>query len=169
MESNGKSFDRNGEPVVYQTGGIVWGGVGTNMQHSFMQLVHQGTKLIPADFIGFSEPLFQDKQHHDILMANFYAQIKALAFGRSKEDVHLNLKMNGELDQLSKLLPYKVFSGSKPSNTFLLQKLTPSSLGMLIAMYEHKVFTQGILWNIYSFDQFGVELGKEIAKKMLKS
>ncbi len=169
MESNGKSFDRNGEPVAYQTGGIVWGGVGTNMQHSFMQLVHQGTKLIPADFIGFSEPLFQDKQHHDILMANFHAQIKALAFGRSKEDVHLNLKINGELNQLSKLLPYKIFTGSKPSNTFLLKKMTPNSLGMLIAMYEHKVFTQGILWNIYSFDQFGVELGKEIAKKMLKS
>lgn len=169
MESNGKSYDRNGEPVAYQTGGIVWGGVGTNMQHSFMQLLHQGTKLIPVDFIGFSESLFQDKQHHDILMANFHAQIKALAFGRSKEEVHLHLKINGELNQLSKLLPYKVFKGSKPSNTFLLKKMTPSSLGMLIAMYEHKVFTQGILWNIYSFDQFGVELGKEIAKKMLKS
>ncbi len=169
MESNGKGVDRNGEEVTYQTGSIVWGSVGTNMQHSFMQLLHQGTKIIPADFIGFEESLYGDDDHHNKLMANFYGQIEALAFGKTREEAHLDLKVNGKLDDLARLLPYKVFSGNKPSTAITIKKLTPSTLGMLISMYEHKVFVQGVLWNVYSFDQFGVELGKELAKKMLKS
>lgn len=169
MESNGKGVDRNGNPVTYQTGSIVWGGVGTNMQHSFMQLLHQGTKMIPADFIGYKESLYKEEEHHSKLMANFYAQPQALAFGKTREDVHLELKVKGELDQLSTLLPFKTFAGNRPSNIILFEKLTPETLGMLISMYEQKVFVQGILWNIYSFDQFGVELGKELAKKILES
>ncbi len=167
MESNGKEVDRNGEKVDYQTGTIVWGSVGTNMQHSFMQLLHQGTKIIPSDFIGFEKPLHGDEEHHKKLMANFYGQIEALAFGKTIEEAHLDLKMAGHIDAMARLLPYKVFSGNKPSTSLIIKKLTPKNLGMLISMYEHKVFTQGVLWNIYSFDQYGVELGKELAKKML--
>ena len=169
MESNGKSVDRKGENVTYQTGSIVWGSVGTNMQHSFMQLLHQGTKMIPADFIGFEESLYGDNDHHTKLKANFYAQSQALAFGKTKEEAHLELKIGGKLEHLASLLPYKIFKGNKPSTTIVIKKLTPQTLGMLISMYEHKVFVQGVLWNIYSFDQFGVELGKELAKKMLES
>jgi glucose-6-phosphate isomerase len=165
MESNGKSVDRNGDRVDYQTGTIIWGSTGTNMQHAFMQLVHQGTKLIPTDFIGFEESLHGLTDHHKKLMANYYAQTEALAFGKTKEEVHLDLKFNNQTDKISSLLPFKVFEGNKPSNTILLKKLTPKSLGKLIAMYEHKLFIQGVLWNIYSFDQFGVELGKELANK----
>ena len=167
MESNGKEVDRNGEKVDYQTGTIVWGSVGTNMQHSFMQLLHQGTKIIPSDFIGFEKPLHGDEEHHKKLMANFYGQIEALAFGKTIEEAHLDLKMAGHIDAMARLLPYKVFSGNKPSTSMIIKKLTPKNLGMLISMYEHKVFTQGVLWNIYSFDQYGVELGKELTKKML--
>ncbi len=167
MESNGKEVDRNGEKVDYQTGTIVWGSVGTNMQHSFMQLLHQGTKMIPSDFIGFEKPLHGDEEHHKKLMANFYGQIEALAFGKTIEEAHLDLKMAGHIDAMARLLPYKVFSGNKPSTALIIKKLTPKNLGMLISMYEHKVFTQGVLWNIYSFDQYGVELGKELTKKML--
>jgi glucose-6-phosphate isomerase len=169
MESNGKGVDRNGDKVNYQTGTIVWGSTGTNMQHAFMQLVHQGTKLIPADFIGYKESLYGLTDHHKKLMANFYGQIEALAFGKSKEEVHLELKFSGDEDKINQLLPFKVFEGNRPSNTILFNKLTPRSLGKLVAMYEHKIYTQGILWNIYSFDQFGVELGKELAKKLLKT
>ncbi|MGB1284515.1 MAG: glucose-6-phosphate isomerase [Polaribacter sp.] len=169
MESNGKSVDRNGNAIEYQTGTIVWGSIGTNMQHAFMQLVHQGTKLIPADFIGYKESLHGLTDHHKKLMANYYAQMDALAFGKTKQEVHLELKSSGDADKISQLLPFKVFQGNKPSNTILFDKLTPHSLGKLIALYEHKIFVQGILWNIYSYDQFGVELGKELAKKLLSS
>lgn len=167
MESNGKSVDRNGYFVDYQTGTIVWGSTGTNMQHAFMQLVHQGTKLIPSDFIGFKKSLHGLEDHHKKLMANFYAQMDALAFGKSKEEVHLELKASGQIDKINSLLAYKVFDGNRPSNCILFDKLSPKTLGMLIAMYEHKIFVQGVIWNIYSYDQFGVELGKELAKKLL--
>ena len=167
MESNGKSVDRDGNPVDYQTGNIIWGNTGTNVQHAFMQLVHQGTKLIPVDFIGFEESLYGNKDHHDKLMANFYAQAEALYAGKTREEVHLDMKVQGQADRIEQLLPFRVFEGNKPSNAFLFQKLTPRNLGILIAMYEHKTFVQGVIWNIYSFDQFGVELGKELASKLL--
>lgn len=167
MESNGKGVDRNGDKIDYQTGTIVWGSTGTNMQHAFMQLVHQGTKLIPSDFIGYKESLYGLTEHHKKLMANYYGQMEALAFGKSKEEVHLELQTSSDADKTSALLPFKVFEGNRPSNALLFDKLTPHSLGMLIALYEHKIYTQGILWNIYSYDQFGVELGKELAKKLL--
>ncbi|MDG1037819.1 MAG: glucose-6-phosphate isomerase, partial [Polaribacter sp.] len=167
MESNGKGVDRNGDKIDYQTGTIVWGSTGTNMQHAFMQLVHQGTKLIPADFIGYKESLNGLTDHHNKLMANYYGQMDALAFGKTKEEVHLELKFSGNEDKIESLLPFKVFEGNRPSNAILFDKLTPRSLGKLIALYEHKIYTQGILWNIYSYDQFGVELGKELAKKIL--
>jgi glucose-6-phosphate isomerase len=168
MESNGKSVDRSGEDIDYQTGTIIWGSTGTNMQHAFMQLVHQGTKVIPSEFIGFKESLYGNTEHHAKLMANYYAQMEALAFGKSKEEVHLDLKTQGQADKISTLLPYKVFKGNRPSTSILLDKLTPYSLGQLIALYEHKIFVQGIIWNIFSYDQFGVELGKELAKKLYK-
>jgi glucose-6-phosphate isomerase len=167
MESNGKGVDRNGNPINYETGTIVWGSSGTNMQHAFMQLVHQGTKLIPCDFIGFEESLYGLEDHHKKLMANFYGQMEALAFGKTKEEVHLELKTSGNENRISQLLPFKVFEGNRPSNAILFEKLTPNALGKLIALYEHKIFTQGIIWNIFSYDQFGVELGKELAKKLL--
>ena len=166
MESNGKSVDRNGERVNYQTGNVIWGSPGTNSQHAFMQLLHQGTKLIPADFIGFKESLYGNNEHHEKLMANFFAQTEALAIGKTKEEAHLDLKTQGKMDAIEKLLPYKVFEGNKPSTTILIEKLTPKTLGSLISYYEHKIFVQGIIWNIYSFDQFGVELGKELAHKI---
>ena len=165
MESNGKNVDRDGEEIDYQTGTIVWGGTGVNSQHAFMQLLHHGTKLIPVDFIGFKESLYNLENHHDKLKANYFAQQDALAFGRTKEEAHLELKINNQSNQIQKLLPYKVFKGNHPSNSILFDKLTPFSLGMLIAIYEHKIFTQGVIWNIFSYDQFGVELGKELAQK----
>jgi len=167
MESNGKSIDRNGNKIKYQTGNIIWGSTGTNAQHAFIQLVHQGTKLIPADFIGFKKPLHKNNHHHK-LMANFFAQTQALAQGKTKEEVHLDLKTQGKIKEMETLLPHKVFEGNKPSTTILIEKLTPKTLGSLIAFYEHKIFVQGVIWNIYSFDQFGVELGKELAKKYSK-
>jgi len=166
MESNGKAVDRSGEAINYQTGNIIWGNTGTNVQHAFMQLVHQGTKLIPADFIGFKESLYGNEEHHEKLMANFFAQAEALYQGKTKEQVHLELKIANNQDKITQLLPFKVFEGNRPSNTILINKLTPRSLGSLIAIYEHKTFVQGYIWNIYSFDQFGVELGKEMAKKI---
>ncbi|MBA6156860.1 glucose-6-phosphate isomerase [Tenacibaculum sp. S7007] len=169
MESNGKGVDRNGKEINYQTGTIIWGSTGVNMQHAFMQLVHQGTKLIPSDFIGYKESLHGLTDHHQKLMANYFAQMEALTFGKTKEEVHLELKLNNKKEDISRLLPYKLFKGNRPSNTILFKKLTPKSLGQLIAIYEHKIFTQGIIWNIYSYDQFGVELGKELAKKLLKN
>lgn len=167
MESNGKSVDRNGKKIDYQTGNIIWGNTGTNVQHAFMQLVHQGTKLIPVDFIGFKESLHGNKDHHQKLMANFYAQAEALFAGKTAEEVHLDMKFSGDTQKINALLPFKVFDGNRPSNAFLIKKLDPRSLGSLIASYEHKTFVQGIIWNIYSFDQFGVELGKELANKLL--
>ena len=167
MESNGKSVDRNGDPVDYQTGNIIWGNTGTNVQHAFMQLVHQGTKLIPVDFIGFKNSLHGNKEHHDKLMANFHAQAEALFAGKTAEQVHLDMKHKGNQAEIEKLLPFKVFEGNRPSNSILFEKLDPRNLGALIAMYEHKTFVQGVIWNIYSFDQFGVELGKELANKLL--
>jgi glucose-6-phosphate isomerase len=169
MESNGKSVDRNGHLIDYQTGNIIWGNTGTNVQHAFMQLVHQGTKLIPVDFIGFRKSLYGNEEHHKKLMANFFAQSEALLLGKTKEEVHLELKVNNKLDQIGELLPFKVFQGNKPSNTLLFDKLSPKTLGNIIAMYEHKTFVQGYIWNIFSFDQFGVELGKEMANKNLQS
>jgi len=167
MESNGKSVDRNGKKVDYQTGNIIWGNTGTNVQHAFMQLVHQGTKLIPVDFIGFSASLYGNKDHHDKLMANFYAQAEALYLGKTREDVHLELKIVNQQEKIAQLMPFKVFEGNRPSNALLIDKLNPKNLGSLLAMYEHKTFVQGYIWNIYSFDQFGVELGKALAKKYL--
>jgi len=165
MESNGKSIDRDGNRVNYTTGSVVFGSTGSNAQHSFMQHIHQGTQLIPVDFIGFKTSLSGDKKHHDILIANYKAQAEALQKGKSKEAVHLDMKFNGNTALINKLLPFKVFEGNRVSNSFLLEKLTPHSLGILIALYEHKVFVQGVIWHINSFDQFGVELGKEMAKK----
>ncbi len=167
MESNGKSVDRDGNKVTYQTGNIIWGNSGTNVQHAFMQLVHQGTKLIPVDFIGFESSLYGNKDHHQKLMANYYAQAEALFAGKTAEEVHLDMKFKGDTQKINNLLPFKVFDGNRPSNAILIEKLDPRSLGSLIAMYEQKTFVQGVIWNIYSFDQFGVELGKELANKLL--
>ena len=161
MESNGKSVDRNGKLINYQTGTIIWGEPGTNSQHAFFQHIHQGTKLIPADFIGFVKSLHGNQEHHDKLTSNFIAQTEALLNGKDESQV--------ESEGTDKtLLPFKVFTGNKPTNTIFIDKLTPESLGKLIAMYEHKIFVQGVIWNIYSYDQFGVELGKQLAGKILK-
>jgi glucose-6-phosphate isomerase len=167
MESNGKSVDRNGKRVTYETGNIIWGEPGTNSQHAFFQLIHQGTKLIPADFIGFKESLHGKKDHHDKLMANFFAQTEALMHGKTREEVQEELsKTDLSQEKIAALLPYKVFEGNKPTTTILINKITPHSLGALVAMYEHKIFVQGIIWNIYSYDQWGVELGKQLASKI---
>ncbi|MBL6991358.1 MAG: glucose-6-phosphate isomerase [Bacteriovoracaceae bacterium] len=160
MESNGKSVDKEGQKVEYQTGPIIWGEPGTNGQHAFYQLIHQGTKLIPADFIGFSKSLNPLGDHHFKLMANCIAQTEALAFGKTKEEVVKEEKNE-------KLVPFKVFEGNHPTTTILAEKLTPNILGKLIALYEHKIFVQGTIWNIYSFDQWGVQLGKVLAKNIL--
>jgi glucose-6-phosphate isomerase len=168
MESNGKSVGRDGKPVNYQTGTIIWGEPGTNSQHAFFQLIHQGTKLIPTDFIGFVKPLYGDEEHHDKLMSNFFAQTEALLHGKTQKQVQAEFDAQGlAADKAKLLLPFKVFGGNKPTNTILIKKLTPKSLGSLIAMYEHKIFVQGIIWNIFSFDQWGVELGKQLANSIL--
>ncbi|WP_100613494.1 glucose-6-phosphate isomerase [Confluentibacter citreus] len=161
MESNGKSVDRNGNLIDYQTGTLIWGEPGTNSQHAFFQLIHQGTKLIPADFIGFVKSLHGNQDHQDKLISNFLAQTEALLNGKTEDEV----KAEGAS---SELLPFKVFKGNKPTNTIFINKLSPESLGKLIAMYEHKIFVQGIIWNIFSYDQFGVELGKQLATKILQ-
>jgi glucose-6-phosphate isomerase len=168
MESNGKSVDRNGKPIPYQTGTIIWGEPGTNAQHAFFQLIHQGTKLIPADFIGFVHSLHGNKDHQDKLISNYLAQTEALLNGKTKEEVKTELN-SANLSQSEKdiLLPFKIFEGNKPTNSIFINKLTPESLGKLIAMYEHKIFVQGIIWNIFSYDQFGVELGKKLASTIL--
>ena len=168
MESNGKSIDRNGNAVNYQTGTIIWGEPGTNSQHAFFQLIHQGTKLIPADFIGFAKSLHGNMDHQDKHMSNFIAQTEALKKKKNKEEVDVELNnLNISQDHIEQLSPFKVFDGNKPTNTIFIEKLTPESLGKLIAMYEHKIFVQGIIWNIFSYDQFGVELGKQLAGKVL--
>jgi glucose-6-phosphate isomerase len=169
MESNGKNTDRNGQNISYQTGNIIWGNTGTNSQHAFFQLIHQGTKLIPCDFIGFSDPLFKENKQHNKLMSNFFAQTEALMMGKTILEAHEELKDSSlSENQIKSLLPFKVFEGNKPTNTLLIQKLTPETLGSLIAIYEHKIFVQGIVWNIFSYDQWGVELGKQLASKLLK-
>ncbi|SMG31942.1 glucose-6-phosphate isomerase [Arenibacter troitsensis] len=168
MESNGKSVDRNGNRVSYETGTIIWGEPGTNSQHAFFQLIHQGTKLIPTDFIGFKYSLHGDKDHHNKLMANFFAQTEALMNGKTADEVRKELEDNKFSEkEIGEILPFKVFEGNKPTNTLLIDKLTPKSLGSLIAMYEHKIFVQGIIWNIFSYDQWGVELGKQLANAIL--
>ena len=168
MESNGKSIGRDGKPVNYQTGTIIWGEPGTNSQHAFFQLIHQGTKLIPTDFIGFVDSLYGDQDHHDKLMSNFFAQTEALLNGKTEAQVTAEFHKQGVLEERAKfLLPFKEFAGNKPTNTILIQKLTPKSLGSLIAMYEHKIFVQGVIWNIFSYDQWGVELGKQLANSIL--
>ncbi|MFT7334129.1 MAG: glucose-6-phosphate isomerase, partial [Porticoccaceae bacterium] len=169
MESNGKSIGRDGNPVDYQTGTIIWGEPGTNAQHAFFQLIHQGTKLIPSDFIGYVKPLYGDKDHHDKLMSNFFAQTEALMQGKTEGQVQAEFDQQGlSAEEAKFLLPFKVFNGNKPTNTILIDKLSPKSLGSLIALYEHKIFVQGVIWNIFSFDQWGVELGKQLANSILE-
>lgn len=168
MESNGKFTDRNGNKVDYQTGPIIWGEPGTNGQHAFYQLIHQGTKLIPCDFLAPAISHNPIGDHHPKLLANFFAQTEALAFGKSKEQVEAEFLAAGKtLDQVKDLVPFKVFEGNRPTNSILFKSLTPKTLGSLIAMYEHKIFVQGAIWNIFSFDQWGVELGKQLANKIL--
>ena len=164
MESNGKQTDRDGNPVSYQTGVIIWGEPGTNSQHAFFQLIHQGTKLIPTDFIGFKHSLHGNTDHHNKLMANFFAQTEALLKGKTEAEVRK--EMGDKVNEA--LVPFKVFTGNRPTTSILIDKLTPESLGSLIAMYEHKIFVEGVIWNIYSYDQWGVELGKQLASKILK-
>ena len=168
MESNGKCIGRDGRLVNYQTGTIIWGEPGTNSQHAFFQLIHQGTKLIPTDFIGFLKPLYGNKDNHNKLMSNFFAQTEALLNGKTETHVTDEFKKQN-LDSKTQqfLKPFKVFEGNKPTNTILIDQLTPKSLGSLIAMYEHKIFVQGIIWNVFSYDQWGVELGKQLATNIL--
>lgn len=168
MESNGKSVDRNGEPVTYATGPIIWGEPGTNGQHAFYQLIHQGTPLIPCDFIAPAQSHNPIGDHHVKLLSNFFAQSEALMNGKTEKEAEAELEKQGLTDEaIARLLPYKIFEGNRPTNSILLKKITPYSLGQLIALYEHKIFVQGIIWNIYSFDQWGVELGKQLANKIL--
>lgn len=168
MESNGKQTDRNGNNVTYSTGPVVWGEPGTNGQHAFYQLIHQGTHLIPCDFIAPAISHNPLGKHHAILVSNFFAQTEALMNGKDADQVAAELQEESmDEDQMKKLIPFKVFKGNKPTNSFLLKKITPFSLGALIALYEHKIFVQGVIWNIFSFDQWGVELGKQLAKKVL--
>ena len=169
MESNGKSIDRNGNKVNYQTGTLIWGEPGTNSQHAFFQLIHQGTKLIPADFIGFAESLHGNQDHQDKLMSNYIAQTEALYKGKTEAEVIAEFKANQTSEEtIKQLTPFKIFEGNKPTNSIFINKLTPESLGKLIAMYEHKIYVQGVIWNIFSYDQFGVELGKQLANTILK-
>ena len=168
MESNGKYVDRDGNPVTYQTGPIIWGEPGTNGQHAFYQLIHQGTKLIPCDFIAPAISHNPTGDHHQKLMSNFFAQTEALAFGKSAETVQAELVKAGKSEQeVAALVPFKVFEGNRPTNSILVKEITPRTLGNLIAMYEHKIFVQGMIWNIFSFDQWGVELGKQLANNIL--
>ncbi|NOH99073.1 glucose-6-phosphate isomerase [Vibrio sp. 99-70-13A1] len=168
MESNGKFVDRNGNPVDYQTGPIIWGEPGTNGQHAFYQLIHQGTKLIPADFIAPAISHNPASDHHQKLMSNFFAQTEALAFGKTKEVVEAEFLAAGKTaEEAAELAPFKVFEGNRPTNSILVKQITPRTLGNLIAMYEHKIFVQGVIWNIFSFDQWGVELGKQLANQIL--
>ncbi|WP_299288496.1 glucose-6-phosphate isomerase [uncultured Mucilaginibacter sp.] len=169
MESNGKHVDRNGNIVDYSTGPIIWGEPGTNGQHAFYQLIHQGTKIIPCDFIAPAQSHNPTGEHHPILLSNFFAQTEALMNGKTEQEVTEELKASGKsAAEIEKLAPFKVFEGNRPTNSILLKKITPRSLGSLIAFYEHKIFVQGIIWNIFSFDQWGVELGKQLAVKIQK-
>jgi glucose-6-phosphate isomerase len=168
MESNGKCVDRSGNDVSFQTGPVIWGEPGTNGQHAFYQLIHQGTKMIPCDFIAPAISHNSVGEHHNILLSNFFAQTEALMKGKSFKEVTEELSASGKSeDEIKRLAPFKVFKGNKPTNSILFGKLTPRTLGSLIAMYEHKIFVQGVIWNIFSFDQWGVELGKQLAKQIL--
>ncbi|MDV6254102.1 glucose-6-phosphate isomerase [Vibrio sp. EA2] len=168
MESNGKYVDRDGNAVTYQTGPIIWGEPGTNGQHAFYQLIHQGTKLIPCDFIAPAISHNPASDHHQKLMSNFFAQTEALAFGKSEETVKEELVLSGKnAEEVAEIAPFKVFEGNRPTNSILVKQITPRTLGNLIAMYEHKIFVQGVIWNIFSFDQWGVELGKQLANQIL--
>jgi glucose-6-phosphate isomerase len=169
MESNGKRVDRDGRVIDdYTTGPVIWGEPGTNGQHAFYQLIHQGTRLIPADFIAPIRTHNPLDAHHDILLANFFAQTEALMKGKTEGEVRAELAAQGMTpDQIERLAPHKTFPGSRPTTSIMVDQLTPRTLGALLALYEHKIFVQGIVWNIYSFDQWGVELGKELAKKIL--
>jgi len=168
MESNGKATDRNGQKVAYQTGPVIWGEPGTNGQHAFYQLIHQGTRLIPADFLAPATSHNPVGDHHKILLSNFFAQTEALLNGKTREKVVAELKNEGKSNEdIQAIAPHKIFSGNRPSNSILFKELSPRVLGSLIAMYEHKIFVQGVIWNIFSFDQWGVELGKQLAKKVL--
>jgi len=166
MESNGKSVDRRGIPVTYSTGPVVWGEPGTNGQHAFYQLIHQGTVLIPCDFIAPAISLNPLGDHHVKLMSNFFAQTEALMNGKTAEEAEKEMKNLPE-EKRKALLPFKIFEGNRPTNSFLIKKITPFTLGEMIALYEHKIFVQGVIWNIYSFDQYGVELGKQLANQIL--
>jgi glucose-6-phosphate isomerase len=168
MESNGKYVDRNGDTAEYQTGPIIWGEPGTNGQHAFYQLIHQGTKLIPCDFLAPAISHNPVGDHHTKLLSNFFAQTEALMNGKSLDKVVKELTADGKTkEEIDKLAPFKVFQGNRPTNSILFKKLTPRTLGSLIAMYEHKIFVQGVIWNIFSFDQWGVELGKQLANNIL--
>ena len=168
MESNGKSVTKDGTPCTWSTGPVIWGEPGTNGQHAFYQLIHQGTKLIPCDFLAPIETHNPMGEHHAILLSNFFAQTEALMKGKTGDEVRAELKGSKlSAAELEALVPQKTFAGNKPTNSILFQKLTPRTLGSLIAMYEHKIFTQGIIWGINSFDQWGVELGKQLAKAIL--
>ena len=168
MESNGKSTDRNGNQVKYETGQIIWGEPGTNGQHAFYQLIHQGTKIAHCDFIAVALPAHDKTDHHDKLVANFIAQTEALMKGKNIKSVKSELEQQSISDkEINTLLPFKVFEGNRPTSTFLIDKLSPENLGSLIALYEHKIFVQGFIWNIFSFDQWGVELGKQLAGNIL--
>lgn len=168
MESNGKQVDRNGDAIPYQTGPIIWGEPGTNGQHAFYQLIHQGTKQIPCDFIAPAQSHNPIGKHHQLLLSNFFAQTEALMNGKTRQEVIAELKAVGKSEaEIEKLTPFKIFSGNRPSNSILTKKITPRVLGSLIAMYEHKIFVQGVIWNVFSFDQWGVELGKQLANQIL--
>jgi glucose-6-phosphate isomerase len=168
MESNGKSIDRNGKAVHYSTGPVIWGEPGTNGQHAFYQLIHQGTPMIPCDFIAPAQTHNPIGDHHEKLLSNFFAQTEALMNGKTKDEAIEELSKSGKKgDEASKLASYKTFSGNRPTNSILLKKITPFTLGQLIAVYEHKIFVQGVIWNIFSFDQWGVELGKQLANNIL--
>lgn len=168
MESNGKYIDRNGDRVTYSTGPVIWGEPGTNGQHAFYQLIHQGTKLIPCDFIAPAISHNPLGDHHEKLLSNFFAQTQALAFGKTKEEVEQEFISAGKkLEDITEIVPFKVFEGNRPTNSILIKEMTPYTLGALIAIYEHKIFTQGVIWNIFSFDQWGVELGKQLAGRIL--
>lgn len=174
MESNGKYVTKDGEKISVQTGPIIWGEPGTNGQHAFYQLIHQGTKMIPCDFLApveshnkLTESIASPEDHHPILLSNFFAQTEALAFGKDAATVRSELEGKMSAEEVDSLVPHKVFEGNRPSNSFMFQKLTPRVLGSLIALYEMKIFTQGAVWNINSFDQWGVELGKQLAKAIL--
>jgi glucose-6-phosphate isomerase len=168
MESNGKSVDRSGNPVLYNTGPVIWGEPGTNGQHAFYQLIHQGTKIIPCDFLAPAVSQNPIGDHHQKLLSNYFAQTEALMMGKTLEEVQKELKATGmSSEEIEYQSPFRVFEGNKPTNSILFKKLTPRTLGTLIAMYEHKIFVQGVIWNIFSFDQWGVELGKVLAKKIL--